>query len=831
MLATLPDTVLDHLERMSSSPFVHAFLIRFIAEDRAGKHRLSECARNFAGTTLGDLPVMRNNLPDAGSIIGVLRETGNRLRAVSAADSAKTLGDLVERLRADPSAGNVDAFLGALRTAAGKCPGRCKTLDEVVTQLEALRIARVALEQHEGQARQAAEEATQAEKAAQAATAQRVADAEQLRRLEGSTEPAEAAAAAELRARHDRAKTEEEAALARLARVRTVADGAEGVRQAAVGAVSTAAERVGAALARVQDDLRALSVPRDPVGVVAGGALRPYMRAVDAPPPASPGGGGTTRSPNILLELTDFVIARMRREAVNSFIVTLHGQAKKNDASLTRAAFPDTWELMEGLPERTDGVLNAVDVGRVPLSAWRGSLASDFVALPVTLLKAGSPILCPPATPGGTPAVLRARADSLARCRAGADVLKPLLPLATRLLEGDPVFDILRDAATFAPRTGLTLPAEWPQVVQGLTMIGDLAEAFSLQRSVPDADPRRHPYVLTARAIGQVPPVQQQAFLRLLLVHAAPSTQVTIPHFDETRLQAAPLGAVRILERIAGTTVSADPKPAEAARVFRDAFDAALASTDLARTLVPAHGAARLDAVGKGWRGVASTVEAIVARDFGLAFARTNALLHDVRGRQVPSGFLTMSALGLALSEARNREQVQAAFEAAASPVGGWQGKRYGEVRGSITAYPGFVIGGESVLDEDGDAAETSEWALTGGGSLPIGMEWQLGKGSPRCIICGAGLFLPLMDLGALLSYRLNHTGDVGSEPNTSLRQVFAPGLYLTIPISRKVPATILVGGQLMPSLRKVEADGGEESRSAFRGSVGLSMDILLFKF
>jgi hypothetical protein len=110
-------------------------------------------------------------------------------------------------------------------------------------------------------------------------------------------------------------------------------------------------------------------------------------------------------------------------------------------------------------------------------------------------------------------------------------------------------------------------------------------------------------------------------------------------------------------------------------------------------------------------------------------------------------------------------------------------------------------------------------------------VEWQFGRGSPRCVVCGRGLFLPLIDLGALLSYRLNHTGSVDSEPNTTFRQVFAPGLYATIPLSRVVPATVLIGGQLMPSLRKVETEGRQESRSVFRASIGLSMDILLFKF
>lgn len=61
--------------------------------------------------------------------------------------------------------------------------------------------------------------------------------------------------------------------------------------------------------------------------------------------------------------------------------------------------------------------------------------------------------------------------------------------------------------------------------------------------------------------------------------------------------------------------------------------------------------------------------------------------------------------------------------------------------------------------------------------------------------------------------------------------QVFAPGAYLSFPLTRTVPVTLLIGGQLMPSLRTVETAEGNDRRSAIRYGISLGMDIMLLDF
>ena len=128
-------------------------------------------------------------------------------------------------------------------------------------------------------------------------------------------------------------------------------------------------------------------------------------------------------------------------------------------------------------------------------------------------------------------------------------------------------------------------------------------------------------------------------------------------------------------------------------------------------------------------------------------------------------------------------------------------------------------------------------YSFTAGVALPIGAEIQLlsrarsASQAPRCftIFCSAGLFVPVIDLGALLSYRMKSSDEVKTEPNTGFRQVFAPGAYLTLGVSRTAFA-LLLGGQFMPDIREVTESSGL-SGHAWRLGGALSVDVMLFGF
>jgi hypothetical protein len=838
---TLPLDVLNHLERMSSSVFVHAFLIRYISDPAAGEHRLARCARAFVGAQLTDFRTLRRNLPDAAAIIDALRTAEQaRLRTAQLADSTQ-LVTVVAQLGTDASGANLEALGEPLTAATRFCgssrAGACGILLNVVDQLETVRRARGALQAAGEQARQAAAEAAQVADEKLSAEAGLAADTIRLAQLAGTVMAADTAARRELELRIRRWSTVVDSLAAARQPVVDNVGRAEQARQQAATTADEAQRRLSGLLARLESELRRAgeNLGTHTVEALQGSRIGAAVATSIAEPPVQAAAANPSRSVNVLLELTDFIIERMKREAVNSFIVNLHALAEKEP--LLRDGFPETWGLMQGLSTLSDGRLNALDVGRIPLTTWRATMAGDFVKLPVNLLESGPVALCRSGEAADSGAWERAR-KNLEACRQRVAMLKPLVPAATRLLEGDAVFDVLRDANSFAPPQGPDLPAEWRRVSQGLSIVAALSETYLVQGYSPAADPSRHPYLLTARSLAQVPQGQRDAFARLLLVRAIPS-QADVPGTTTpATLQSAVSGATLLLERIASRQSAPEPTPANASLVLRGAFDALVSATDLARVLAPGDTSTWLDGVRTRWRAVSGTLESIEARDFGLTLARTTMLLRDLRGVDVPGPVLTFTALASSLSEARDGGQVRAAFEAAASPVGGWQAKRYGAGGASINAFPGLAFGFERAIRENGDPADADETATTLGAALPIGVELQLrlsraaGTSSFDCtIVCGVGVFIPVIDVGALLSYRVKGPDSVESEPNATVRQVFAPGAYLSLALTRTVPLNLLAGAQFMPGLRSVDAPEGTVRRSAVRYGVGIGMDIVLFKF
>lgn len=844
---TLPLEVLDHLERMSNSVFVQAFLVRHMADPAAGGHRLSRCAREFTDAPVADLGKLRQNLPDAAAMIDALRTAElARQRTVQLADSARTLKTAVTRLRADTSLANLNAsgddlLRAADRFCAGSTRGACAPLHRAVAEIDSFRRARSALEAASERARQVAEEARRASDDALGAASALEADTLLLKQLQAAETEVDSVAVAELKERITRWSVVIDSLSVARDSILRVAGAANDERQSAAAAAEAVRARLAGALQSLENEIdSAGGWAVRTIDALEGSRIGTSVATLAAPPAQIAAANPAARSANLMLELADFIIDRAQREAVNSFVVNLHALVQHEP--LLRHGFPDTWGSMHGLSTRPDGRLNAVDVGRIPLTAWRATLAGDFVMLPVNLLAAGPVAICRSDDAAArTASRERSLAAPAAReaCRQRVAVLRPLAPVARRLLEGDGVFHILRDASSFAPPQGPDLPPEWRRLSQGLTVLAALAETYLVQGHAPSADPARHPYLLTTQSLVQVPQRQRDAFVRLLLVRAAPSAADAPTSIDEGALHDAAAGITRLLERIASRPATPEPRPADAALVVRGGFDALISAADMARVLAQEETAARLDTVKTRWRAVAGALEPIVARDFGLALSRTTVLLRELRGVELPGPLVTFVALASSLSEAQNGEQVRRAFEAAASPVGGWQSKRYGEGGGSITAFPGLSFGLEQVIRERSDPSGISDPAATVGASLPVGVEWQwqrrgaVGTSAPDCTgpVCGLGVFVPLIDLGALLTYRLGGSGEVDSEPNASVRQVFAPGAYLSLALTRTVPVNLLMGGQLMPSLRRVSGAEGVVNRSAMRFGIGIVMDVLLLGF
>ncbi|HEX5869026.1 MAG TPA: hypothetical protein VFY65_01350, partial [Longimicrobium sp.] len=183
-------------------------------------------------------------------------------------------------------------------------------------------------------------------------------------------------------------------------------------------------------------------------------------------------------------------------------------------------------------------------------------------------------------------------------------------------------------------------------------------------------------------------------------------------------------------------------------------------------------------------------------------------------------------SLGASLSSARTAEEVTVVLRQASAPVGSYrakrnqyrpvdkndEGSRWGPWSASVLGYLGMTYGAEEPF--------TSNHAQHFGPVLPVGVE--VSRGVP---LGAVSLFVPLIDIGMLASSRLN--GGNTDETDASLEQVFAPGAFLVWNLTRTLPLSIGVGGQMAPDLR---VRNGEEV-DVFRIGFFVGADLTIFHF
>lgn len=153
--------------------------------------------------------------------------------------------------------------------------------------------------------------------------------------------------------------------------------------------------------------------------------------------------------------------------------------------------------------------------------------------------------------------------------------------------------------------------------------------------------------------------------------------------------------------------------------------------------------------------------------------------------------------------KAQNSDDVQSAIEAVAMPAGSSSVKRNAVFNVALNAYIGPYIGGEKIAGFDKKAATT--YGLT----APVGVALSWGNFIFKSMSITA--FVPLIDLGAIASYRLGNTTAVaGSDtlkttniPDVKLKNIISPGFFLSIGLPN-LPISISGGYQLAPTLRSI---------------------------
>jgi hypothetical protein len=175
------------------------------------------------------------------------------------------------------------------------------------------------------------------------------------------------------------------------------------------------------------------------------------------------------------------------------------------------------------------------------------------------------------------------------------------------------------------------------------------------------------------------------------------------------------------------------------------------------------------------------------------------------------------------MAAAKDAEGVEKAIEAFALPSGSYSLKRAAKFNFALNSYPGLLPAVEMSWDNG-----KMGWVGSVGFTAPVGVSLTWGsKGGDS-----DGIFIPLIDIGAVTRLRLDESNATKSLPELTFKNIFAPGLYYTHGF-RRMPLSINIGCQYGPELIKLETDAEgikkSESFEVVRIGLGIVLDIPLF--
>jgi hypothetical protein len=169
---------------------------------------------------------------------------------------------------------------------------------------------------------------------------------------------------------------------------------------------------------------------------------------------------------------------------------------------------------------------------------------------------------------------------------------------------------------------------------------------------------------------------------------------------------------------------------------------------------------------------------------------------------------LKYGTFAAAIAQAQNSEEVKAAIESIALPVGSSSIKRNTNFNISLNAFVGLYAAEEARDSKNASNHHVNYWRFSAGIAAPIGLAFSWGglkckdKRTNGKTVGGKsiGFFVPLIDVGAVTAMRFKDS-TANISPEIKLQNIFAPGFYLHYGFG-KCPVSLLIGGQISPSLR-----------------------------
>lgn len=224
----------------------------------------------------------------------------------------------------------------------------------------------------------------------------------------------------------------------------------------------------------------------------------------------------------------------------------------------------------------------------------------------------------------------------------------------------------------------------------------------------------------------------------------------------------------------------------------------------------------------------------IKSQNYSALIVDTSLILDQLypSGYEYRESYMKYGTFMANIIEADNSEEVKAAIEAAVLPVGSSSIKRETDFNIAINAYIGGYGGAEIMQSK-----ATQKTAFSAGVTAPVGIAFSWGKLRTCQLEKKANnpggksftIFMPLIDVGTLASYRINDS-ETEIASTIELRNIVSPGLYFYWGFG-KCPISIGAGAQIGTELRKVTAEAVQtDTKNIYiRYGITLVVDIPLF--
>ncbi|MES2276434.1 MAG: hypothetical protein V4592_10450 [Bacteroidota bacterium] len=224
----------------------------------------------------------------------------------------------------------------------------------------------------------------------------------------------------------------------------------------------------------------------------------------------------------------------------------------------------------------------------------------------------------------------------------------------------------------------------------------------------------------------------------------------------------------------------------------------------------------------------------IKSQNYGSLVLHTSAIINllmpDNSAYPFKASYVKYGTFMANIIEAKSSDEVKAAIDAAVLPVGSSSVKRETAANISLNAYIGPYLGGEYM-----PVLPDKRTSVSAGITAPVGLAFSWGQkhfwdgknpGGKSFTI-----FLSLIDVGALASFRLNDDkSNIASD--IQLKNIISPGCYFYWGLG-KCPVSIGAGAQVGPQLRQVSTTVNTNSTNNIyiRYSLTIAVDIPLLNF